>query len=91
MDKKRPSLEGALLQKIKDGKGTVNEILNLTKEYNVSISKVSETLKKLMDRNQVTKSEDKYIIKSKVKKGFVNQKKVGGDEEKSKGWGLSPP
>lgn len=63
LGKEEPSLEKVLLRKIKEGKGSVMDILNLTNEYNVSISEVSQALQKLVNENQVIKSGDKYIIK----------------------------
>ena len=69
LGKKRLSLERDLLREIKEGKGSVMDILSLTNKYDRSISEVSQTLQKLVDGNQVIKSGDKYIIISKGKKG----------------------
>jgi len=43
------------------------QYLSLTNEYNVSIPDVSETLKKLINKNHVIKLGDKYVIKNKTK------------------------
>jgi len=65
MVKKHASLEEVLLQKIKNGEGTFDGILDLKKEYNINIVEVSRTLEKLIKSNSVIQLENKFVIKEK--------------------------
>ena len=59
---KQLSLEDALLQKIKDGNGTIDEILSLKKEYDIDIIELIKSLENLINSNRVIQLGNKFKI-----------------------------
>lgn len=72
MEEKQTSLEEAILQIIKDGKGSVTGLKELAKEYNISLDELSGPIKKLSEKNMISVLETeegsiKLFIKEKAK------------------------
>jgi DNA-binding MarR family transcriptional regulator len=64
-------LEEAILQMIKDGKGSIDGLKELAKEYNITVGELTEPIKKLSEKNMITVLEtDEGSIKL-----FIKEKK----------------
>ncbi len=72
MEEKQTSIEDALLQLIKDGKGGITGLKELAKEYNITIGELAEPIKKLSEKNMISVLETeeggiRLFIKNKAK------------------------
>lgn len=65
------ALEEAILQMIKDGKGSIDGLKELAKEYKITVGELTEPIKKLSEKNMITVLEtDEGSIKL-----FIKEKK----------------
>ena len=67
MEPKQPSFEDALINKIRDGHGSVYEIMILAHKYGVGIRRINRILKKHIKNNTIIRSENKFLILDNVK------------------------
>jgi hypothetical protein len=67
INNKQLPLEEVLLQKIKEGEGSLYQIMVISQEYDVDIRKMNKILKKHMDNNRIMWLENKFVIKGKIK------------------------
>ena len=54
MDEGKTSIEDALIQIIKDGKGSITGLKELAKEYNITLEQLTGSIKKLSEKNMIT-------------------------------------
>ena len=57
MAEEKPSIEDALIQAIKDGKGSISGLKELANEYNITLEQLSGSIKKLSEKNMITVME----------------------------------
>jgi hypothetical protein len=62
MEKSELSLEEIILKRIKYANGNVYKIMSGARKFNFQIIDVSRTLRKLMDKNEISMSRNKFII-----------------------------
>ena len=67
MKNKHQEFENELLKKIKNGDGTLFQIMVLSQEYNVSTKNINKILEKQMINNRIMWSGSKYTIKDDMK------------------------
>ena len=62
MSLKRPFLDELIFTKVKNGNGTYDDILNLKKEYNITILEIVGSLQRLEDNNIIKRLNNKFKI-----------------------------
>jgi DNA-binding MarR family transcriptional regulator len=59
MDEGKTSIEDALIQIIKDGKGSITGLKELANEYNITLEQLTGSIKKLSEKNMIKILETK--------------------------------
>ncbi len=62
MKNKYQEFEKELLEKIKNGEGTIYKIMSLSQEYNISSKKLNKILEKQMVNNRIIWLGSKYFF-----------------------------
>ena len=67
MKNKYQEFEKELIEKIKNGNGTIYQIMVLSQEYEVSTKKINKILKKQLINNRIVWSGGKYTYNDDLK------------------------
>ena len=66
MNKKHEEFENVLLKKIKEGEGTLFQIMVLSQEYDISTKNINKILEKQIINNRIIWSGRKYTMKDDI-------------------------